>query len=185
MNEILEELVTKINHTLTFLDVKKKGGLKRLITINHVQFENALTLISLGELIVLLKDKCNLSIEYNYCSRVLNQERKNQGHQSTKKQLTVTKGNTSVTEKKPSTEPLQKGDNAESKISDSFKDFKNLNRISLKLIDEYNIDLETLKTLGVMTIQDRSIVESKIKNYCEAIDDERFKEEFSDILKKD
>lgn len=98
--------------------------------------------------------------------------------------LKTVKENTAA-EKKPSTEPLQKGDNVESKNSDSFKSFKNLNRISLNLIDKYGIDLETLKSLGVMTIQDRTIVEGKIKNHCKEIDNERFKEEFSDILKKD
>lgn len=111
-------------------------------------------------------------------------KKKNPDSVLTNKKTTI-KDNLNASLKKPSTEPLQKGDSAESKNSDSFKDFKNLNRISLKLIDEYNIDLETLKTLDVMTIHDRSTVESKIKNYCKAIDDKRFKEKFSDILIKD
>ncbi|MDE9544178.1 hypothetical protein [Xenorhabdus bovienii] len=87
--------------------------------------------------------------------------------------------------KKTSTETLQKSDNVENKKSDSFKSFKNLNRISLGLIDKYDIDLEKLKSLGVMTIQDRSIVEGKIKNYCQSIDNENLKNEYSHILKKD
>ncbi|WP_258086601.1 hypothetical protein [Xenorhabdus bovienii] len=102
-----------------------------------------------------------------------------------KSKNTLIKEKSSIEEKKPSTEPLQKGDNVENKKSDSFKNFKNLNRISLNLIDKYDIDLETLKSLGVMTFQDRSIVESKIKNHCQSIDKENMQKEFSHILKKD
>ncbi len=90
-----------------------------------------------------------------------------------------------IVEKKSSTEPLQKGDNVERKNSSSFKSFKNLNRISLNLIDKYGIDLETLKSLGVMTIQDRTIMEGKIKTYCQSIDSQNLKNEYSHILKKD
>ncbi|HHR6469853.1 TPA: hypothetical protein ACS8CE_003468 [Providencia alcalifaciens] len=111
-------------------------------------------------------------------------KKKNPDSALTNKKTTI-KDNLNASLKKPSTEPLQKGDNVESKNSSSFEKFKNLNRISLNLIDKYGIDLETLKSIGVMTIQDRTIVESKIKNHCKAIDNERFKEEFSDILKKD
>lgn len=181
MNEILEELVTKVNHSLTFLDVKKKGGLKRLITINHVQFENALTLISLGELIVLLKDKCNLSIEYNYCSRVLNQERKNQGHQSTKKQFTETKGNISVTEKKSSTTTIEKGDNS----SIDFSRFTNLNKLSKKLITEHDLTLEDLNEIGIKGIADDMTVYEKINRFCETKVSQAKRKKYEHLLKKD
>ncbi|HEK1159538.1 TPA: hypothetical protein SMT61_003565 [Proteus mirabilis] len=185
MNEILNELVTEVNKSLSFLNISKRGGLKRLITINYDYIENALNLISLGELIKLLNDKCDIVIEYNYCSRVLNQLRSSHTNLNTEKKYTTQKEILSISEKKPSTEPLQKGDNVESKKLNSFEKFKNLNRISLNLIDKYGIDLETLKSLGVMTIQDRTIMEGKIKTYCQSIDSQNLKNEYSHILKKD
>lgn len=183
MNEILNELVIEVNKSLSFLNISKRGGLKRLIKINYDYFENALNLISLGELINILNDKCDIVIEYNYCSRVLNQLRSSHTNLDTEKKYAIQKKISSISEKKPSTEPIQKGDNIERKNSDSFKKFKNLNRISLNLIDKYDIDLETLKSLGIMTIQDRTIIESRIKNHCQHIDNENLEKEYSHILK--
>lgn len=165
---------------------KKFKSLQKVFDMNYEYLQIAKDLYGWQAVTNYINEKTGLSLHISSVKTMYYRtERKLIGSTYQKKQKSINIENHKKETQKPSTEPLQKGDNAESKISDSFKDFKNLNRISLKLIDEYNIDLETLKTLGVMTIQDRSIVESKIKNYCEAIDDERFKEEFSDILKKD
>lgn len=163
---------------------KKIKSIQKCIDLHQEDLAIAKELYGWREVTIYINKNASANLKETFLTNMFYRSLKKNKDSALKTVKGTLKENT-IAEKKPSTEPLQKGDNAESKISDSFKEFKNLNRISLKLIDEYNIDLETLKTLGVMTIQDRSIVESKIKKYCEAIDDERFKEEFSDILKKD
>ncbi|MEX9450913.1 hypothetical protein AB7Z60_16320 [Proteus mirabilis] len=176
----------ELNDFCDLVLVKKYKSLQKIFDVSYEGIGTAKDTYGWQAVTNYINEKTGLSLHISSVKTMFYRTEKKIGLiKSDKSKKTVYKENFNQDVKKPSTEPLQKGDNAESKISDSFKDFKNLNRISLKLIDEYNIDLETLKTLGVMTIQDRSIVESKIKKYCEAIDDERFKEEFSDILKKD
>lgn len=181
MNEILEELVKKVNHSLTFLSVKKRGGMKRLITINYFQFENALTQISLGELITLLEDRCNIIIEYNYCSRVLNQNRKNQSGFKTEKPLTKANKNLSATEKKSSTTTVEKSNNS----SIDFDDFTNLNPLSKKLISDHNLTLDDLNEIGIKGISDKMTVYNKINRFCENKVSQAKREKYQDIMKKD
>lgn len=165
---------------------KKYKSIQKCIDLYHDDLVLAKNLYGWAEVTNFINQQTGNKLKESFLQNMVYRasKKKNPDSALTNKKTTI-KDNLNASLKKPSTEPLQKGDNVESKNSDSFKDFKNLNRISLNLIDKYDIDLETLKTLGVMTIQDRTIVEGKIKNHCKAIDNERFKEEFSDILKKD
>ncbi|HED3891575.1 TPA: hypothetical protein R4229_004009, partial [Morganella morganii] len=76
MNNDIDALVSGINESKSLMDIKKKGGIKRLIVNNFMFFELTLSLMSLGEVLTLINKKCGVDIEYNYCSRILNQIRK-------------------------------------------------------------------------------------------------------------
>ncbi len=165
---------------------KKYKSIQKCIDLYHDDLVLAKNLYGWAEVTNFINQQTGNKLKESFLQNMVYRasKKKNSDSVLTNKKTTI-KNNLNASLKKPSTEPLQKGDNVESKNSDSFKSFKNLNRISLNLIDKYGIDLETLKSLGVMTIQDRTMMEGKIKTYCQSIDSQNLKNEYSHILKKD
>lgn len=163
---------------------KKYKSIQKCIDLYHGDLVLAKNLYGWAEVTNFINQQTGNKLKESFLQNMVYRasKKKNPDSALINKKTTI-KDNLNASLKKPSTEPRQKGDNVESKNSDSFKDFKNLNRISLNLIDKYDIDLETLKSLGVMTIQDKSIIESRIKKHCQHIDNENLEKKYSHILK--
>ncbi|HED3891521.1 TPA: hypothetical protein R4229_003955, partial [Morganella morganii] len=87
------------------------------------------------------------------------------------------KKNNNLDEKKPSTTGFEKGNNTDIDLSG----FKNLNRLSLKLISDHGLTLSDLEKMGIKGIGDDMAVYEKIDRFCEKLKVKSKREKYSNL----
>ncbi len=153
-------------------------SIQKCIDLYYDDLVLAKDLYSWSDITNFINEKTGKGIKESFLQNMLYRasKKKNIGKAS-RSEKTTSRENPDAAEKKPSTISFEKGNNTDIDLSG----FKNLNRLSLKLISDHGLTLSDLEEIGISGIGDDMAVYEKIDRFCEKLKVKSKRERYSNL----
>lgn len=153
-------------------------SIQKCIDLYYDDLVLAKDLYSWSDITNFINEKTGKEIKESFLQNMLYRalKKKNISKVSRPKKTTL-RENQYTAEKKPSTTGFEKGNNTDIDLSG----FKNLNRLSLKLISDHGLTLSDLEEMGINGIGDDMAVYEKIDRFCEKLKVKSKRERYSNL----
>jgi len=153
-------------------------SIQKCVDLFYSDLELAKSLYGWAGVTAYINKNCPLEITESFLKNMVYRasKKKNTG-EVLRSQKTTSRENSDVAEKKPPTTDFEKSNNADIDLSG----FKNLNRLSLKLISDHGLTLSDLEEIGIKGIRDDMTVYEKIDRFCEKLKVKSKRERYNNL----
>lgn len=155
---------------------KKIKSIQKCIDLHQEDLAIAKELYGWREVTIYINKNASANLKETFLTNMFYRSLKKNKDSALKTVKGTLKENT-IAEKKPSTISFEKGNNTDIDLSG----FKNLNRLSLKLISDHGLTLSDLEEIGISGIGDDMAVYEKIDRFCEKLKVKSKRERYSNL----